>query len=379
MRQGQGSPGHYRHVRPGSACAIAATVVGYRLPIGTWERNRSQVHVATGSIFNRERSLLAMCISHLCRVLRFLFAGLLGSAGWGAGVIQAHHPKDVTYHIFQFPRDRLPTIDGDPADWEMVPAKYTIDGSHLMDTVMGKGQNLDPKDLAVEVKVGWSPHTNRLYFLYKVYDDMHNFNLARGDIFEVVVDADHSGGRYHTFDDVDAQTEARLKSTTAQNYHIFTPPAEGKAWAWVWGEQQWLIEKPWSEHAFRYDFGYKEAGELYLEFSITPFNYASFRGPKYSALHQLEAGQTIGLSWSVLDYDEHDDRYEGFWNLSHHTRMDYTASLLPNFKLLPLAARQPAADRPAARPRGRRLLRGALRRTRRAARSPRRLHRGPPQ
>jgi hypothetical protein len=140
-----------------------------------------------------------------------------------------------------------------------------------------------------------------------------------------------------------------------------------------------LIEKPWSEHAFRYDFGYKEAGELYLEFSITPFNYASFRGPKYSALHQLEAGQTIGLSWSVLDYDEHDDRYEGFWNLSHHTRMDYTASLLPNFKLLPLAARQPAADRPAARPRGRRLLRGALRRTRRAARSPRRLHRGPPQ
>lgn len=339
-----------------------------------------------------------MCVSYLYPTLRLLFVCFLGIAWLGAGVCQAHHPKGVTYHVFQFPQSRLPTIDGDPADWEMVPAKYTIDGSHLMDTVMGKGQNLDPKDLAVEVKVAWSPHTNRLYFLYKVYDDMHNFNLARGDIFEVVVDADHSGGRYHTFDDVDAQSEARLKSTTAQNYHIFTPPAEGKAWAWVWGEQQWLIEKPWSEHAFRYDFGYKEAGELYLEFSITPFNYASFRGPKYSALHQLEEGQTIGLSWSVLDYDEHDDRYEGFWNLSHHTRMDYTASLLPNFKLLPLAApesqpEQPAAaaadrgahqagrplsilpgSRPAASSRWRR-LRGALRRTRR----PRRTHRGPPQ
>lgn len=251
-------------------------------------------------------------------------------AVWG------HHPKGKTYKVFQFPEDRLPQIDGNPADWDIVPNGLMIDGSHLMDTVRGKGKNMDPKDLAVEVKVGWSAKTNRLYFLYKMDDDMHNFNLARGDIFEVVVDADHSGGRYHSFDQVDEQTEKRLKSTTAQNYHIFTPPAKGKAWAWVWGEQQWLIERPWSEHAFQYNFGFKKAGRLYLEFYLTPFNYASFRGPRYSAVHKLVAGDTIGLSWSVLDYDEDDRQYEGFWNLSHHTRMDYTASLLPDFKLLPL-------------------------------------------
>lgn len=250
--------------------------------------------------------------------------------------VAAHHRKGVTYPVFQFPSDVLPTVDGDPSDWDIVPAKYMIDGSHLMDTVMGKGKNMDPKDLAVEVKVAWSEETNRLYFLYKVRDDMFNFNFARGDIFEVVIDADHSGGRYHTFDDVDEKTEARLKSTTAQNYHIFTPNHPDKAWAWVWGEQQWLIEKPWAEHAYDYDFKQKEGGELYLEFYITPFNYASFRGPKYSAVHKLEEGETIGLSWSVLDYDEDDTTYEGFWNLSHHTRMDYTASLLVNFKLLPV-------------------------------------------
>jgi hypothetical protein len=250
--------------------------------------------------------------------------------------VYAHHREGVTYEVFQFPPEQLPKIDGDPSDWRMVPAQYTIDGSHLMDTVMGNGKRMDPEDLAVEVTVAWSPKTNRLYFLYKMHDDMHNFNPTRGDIFEVVVDADHSGGRYHSFDDVDEQTEARLKSTTAQNYHIYTPPAEGKAWAWVWGEQQWLIEKPWAEHAFEYDFAYKEAGVLYLECCITPFNYASFRGPKYSALHKMEEGQKIGLSWSVLDYDEDDTQYEGFWNLSHHTRMDYTASLLVNFTLMPL-------------------------------------------
>ena len=258
---------------------------------------------------------------------------LLLAASYGS----AHHPKGVEYKVFRFSKGATPKIDGDPSDWRNVPRAYMIDGSHLMDTVMGKGKNLDPDDLAVEVTVGWSPETNRLYFLYKVRDDMFNFNFARGDIFEVVVDADHSGGRYHTFDDVDEKIEAQLKSTTAQNYHIYTPPAKGKAWAWVWGSQQWLIEKPWAEYAFSdYDFEYKEGGTLYLEFYLTPFNYASFRGAEYSAVHKLVEGEVIGLSWSVLDYDERDDRYEGFWNLSHHTRMDSTASLLPNFRLMPL-------------------------------------------
>jgi len=257
---------------------------------------------------------------------------------------QSHYPKGVTYNIFQFPADALPTIDGDPSDWESVPKSYRIDGSHLEDTVKGKGKNMDPDDLRVEVTVGWSPKTNRLYFLYEMYDDVHNFTSDWGDIFEVVLDADHSGGRYHSFDDVDAKTEEKLKSTTTQNYHIFTPPAKGKAWAWVWGSQQWLIEKPWAEHACnKYEFGLKEPGVLYLEFSIAPFNYASFRGPEYSALHKLVEGEILGLSWSVLDYDEKDDEYEGFWNLSHHTRMDSTADLLPNFKLMPLEKKDSAS------------------------------------
>ena len=46
----------------------------------------------------------------------------------------------------------------------------------------------------------------------------------------------------------------------------------------------------------------------------------------------------------MLDYDEDDKHYEGFWNLSHNTRMDYTADLLPNFKLMPLETLKPPAD-----------------------------------
>lgn len=252
----------------------------------------------------------------------------------------AHHPPGVEYKVFQFPPDKLPTIDGEPSDWDIVPRSYVIDGSHLSDTVMGKGQNMDPLDLWVEVTVGWSPETNRLYFLYKMWDDVHNFNSERGDIFEVVLDADHSGGRYRSFDDVTPEIEERLKSTTCQNYHIFTPPGEGKPWAWVWGTQQWLIEEPWAKAAYQYDFGHMEPGWLFLEFYITPFNYASYLGPEYSAVHKLIENEIFGLSWAVLDYDEDDKVYEGFWNLSHATRMDMTADLLPNFRLMPLEAPQ---------------------------------------
>lgn len=247
----------------------------------------------------------------------------------------AHFPPGVEYPVYQFSDTRLPKIDGDPSDWSQVPAKYHIGTSALEDTVMGHGANFDPHDLDVDVVVGWNEKTNRLYFLYRVDDDMHQFSPKWGDIFEIVLDADHSGGRYHTFDDVDKKTEARLMSAQCQNYHIFIPPGPGRPWAWVWGEQQWLVGKPWSAHAYRYDFKYKEPGRLWLEFYITPFDYASYRGARFSAAHDLEENQILGLSWSVLDYDESDEKYEGFWNLSHQTRMDYTADLLPNFRLMP--------------------------------------------
>lgn len=250
--------------------------------------------------------------------------------------VNGHQPPGVEYKIYCFPDDALPVIDGDGGDWARVPAEYSVDGSHLRDTVMGKDDRMSPDDLRVEVTVAWSPTTNRLYFLYRVWDDLHNFREDWGDIFEVVLDADHSGGQYHSYSDVTPEVEEKLKSTHCQNYHIFTPPGPGRPWAWVWGSQQWLVEKPWSEHAYSYAFGPGEPGPLCLEFSISPFNYASYLGPEFSAIHKLTAGEIVGLSWSVLDYDEDNERYEGFWNLSHNTRMDRTADLLPNFRLMPL-------------------------------------------
>ena len=75
-----------------------------------------------------------------------------------------------------------------------------------------------------------------------------------------------------------------------------------------------------------------------LEFWITPFDYAPYDGPERAAVSKLEENSLIALSWAVLDFDEDHAKYEGFWNLSHATRMDSDASNLCAFRLMPLEA-----------------------------------------
>jgi len=247
----------------------------------------------------------------------------------------------VEFPIFQFPPTMIPRIDGDISDWSIVPESYAIGSDQLMDTVRGKGLHPDPDDLDVRVRVGWVEGLNRLYFLYEAQDDYWNMFYRRGDIFEVVVDADLSGGQFINNEQLDTweDNHFRFKGVHAQNYHIFTPPGEGRDWTMVWGCQPWIKNLPWSNHAYSYDFHEGESGNLVLEFWITPFDYAPYDGPERAVVSKLTENDIIGLSWSVLDYDENNGQYEGFWNLSHKTRMDSNASCQVAFRLMPLEDR----------------------------------------
>ena len=102
------------------------------------------------------------------------------------------------YRIFQFPRMAIPRIDGDFSDWDMVPDSYAIGLSELYDTHGGRGENLDPKEFDLTVKVGWVNGENRLYFYVEAYDDSWDFTDPglRQDFFELVVDGDASGGPF---------------------------------------------------------------------------------------------------------------------------------------------------------------------------------------
>jgi len=249
----------------------------------------------------------------------------------------------VEFKIFQFPANQIPRIDGRTDDWAMVPESYSIGTDQLKDTVNNTVHSKN--DLDVKVKVGWVKGLNRLYFLYEASDNYWDFksNDLHNDIFEVVVDGDLSGGPFikqmHPHAGLD-KNEAHFSfhGVHAQNYHIFTP-AEGKDWTMVWGCQPWIRALPYANAAYNYSFRHGQSGKLILEFYITAFDYAAYEGPARSVESKFTENKVIGLSWSILDYDDDQSpKYRGFWNLSHKTSMYGNASDLVAFRLMPLEA-----------------------------------------
>jgi hypothetical protein len=263
---------------------------------------------------------------------------------------------DVTFKVFQFPRDRIPRIDGDPSDWEIVPDSYAVDGSQLRDDG-GQHGAPDPKTFDLRVKVGWVKGLNQLFFLYEATKGKWEFSSPGlpGDIFEVIVDGDASGGQliYRGKGDPRRQGPAgtpdpayderigpddahwAIQGVQAQNYHIFTPAAE-KDWCMFWGAPTWVKEFPYANAATRYDFKSGGAGKLVLEFSITPFDYAGPEGPERSVPSALTENKIIGLSWAIIDFGDTPGGRHHFWNLSRHHTMVGDASQLCAFRLMPL-------------------------------------------
>ncbi len=251
----------------------------------------------------------------------------------------------VEFKIFQFPPDKIPRIDGQVDDWAIVPDTYVIGIDQLSDTVGGRLTNFNRADLDVRVRVGWVKGLNQLYFLYEASDDYWDFARTdlHNDIFELVVDGDLSGGPFikqmhPLWKNKPDDAHFSFHGVHAQNYHVFTP-SEGKDWAMVWGCQPWIKDLPYANAAQNYSFRPGQSGRYVLEFWITPFDYAPTDGPSRAVVSQLKENALIGLSWSVLDYDdEKAERFKSFWNLSHKTTMYGDASDLCAFRLMPLEA-----------------------------------------
>ncbi|WP_318186596.1 PKD domain-containing protein [Pelagicoccus enzymogenes] len=256
--------------------------------------------------------------------------------------LSALERPDAEFKVYQFGPDEIPQIDGDAADWSQVPDEYVVGTKELWED-SGKHEGLLPESIDVKVKVAWVEGLNRLYFLYEAYDDYWDFSLPglKNDTFEVVVDADLSGGplidRFRNNAEHISETEAwmSMHGTHAQNYHIFTP-AQDKDWCMLWGPGQWIKELPYANYAYSYDFEPGESGTLTLEFWITPFDYASSHGPDRSVESKLVEDKLIGLAWAIIDYDDVDStRNNGFWNLSTSHTMYGKADELVAFRLMP--------------------------------------------
>jgi len=257
------------------------------------------------------------------------------------------------YESFQFPDDRLPVIDGDLSDWEIVGGDYTQDTFQLLNFFYhdaAKRRAYDPAGFDLRVRTGYNLSTNRIYVAAEYYDDFHNMDrvtpsrreVGVDDIFELVVDADRSG-RAFVYD----ASRIRLQNTHAQNYHVYFHEREANH-LWAWGEQRWLEEEPYGKAASVYDGVHGSSGLCVLEFWVTPYNYAHPDGPQLSAPAELAAGDTIGMSYAVLDWEE--DETPGtvhFWALADTVLMYCNADFTADFVLAPREdrlERMPVAD-----------------------------------
>jgi len=247
----------------------------------------------------------------------------------------------VEFKVFQFPRTMIPRIDGDIHDWDIVPDDYIIDTEELTDEKT-PGRPMNRKSLDVKIRVGWVKGLNRLYFCYEAYDDFWNMFYRRGDIFELLIDGDLSGGDAIINPAIDKRDNYfEYQGVYAQNYHIYTPPGEGRDWAMIWGCQPWIKELPWANYAYNYSFSEGESGTLILEFYITPFDYAPYDGPGRAIPSKLTENAIIGLTWTIIDYDANNDNRNynddnGFWSISHNRNSYRDANTCIAFRLMPL-------------------------------------------
>ncbi len=290
------------------------------------------------------------------RMASRVFIMLLAAA---AGRAVALEKPQITYQVFQFPANQIPRVDGNVADWALVPDSYIVGTDQLIDTSR-RNATPNPATLDVRVRIGWVKGLNRLYFLYEAYDDYWDFSLPglHNDTFEIVVDGDASGGalidkghrEFWTSKHVGesaAVPDDRISSDAAhwavhgvhaQNYHIFTPALD-KDWTMAWGAPTWTKEFPWANAATSYEFEPGGKGRLVLEFWVTPFDYAGPEGPQRAVESVLTENKIIALGWAILDYDNvENNQRSGFWNLSPRHTMYGDASALCAFRLMPLEA-----------------------------------------
>ncbi len=254
----------------------------------------------------------------------------------------------VEFKIFQFPHDMIPRIDGDSADWDIVPDSYAVGMNELVDNVYDAP--VDTADKDVRIRVGWVQGMSRLYFCFESYDDYWRISddSLINDIFEIVVDADLDGSavikQMHPDQETIGTNELHytMHGVFSQNYHVFTPPGP-KEWCFVWGCANWAKYLPYANAAYSVDFEDDGSGRLVAEFFITPFDYASCRGPENAVISTLTENEIIGLTWGVSDYDEYIDpakpvgnNYDGQFNLSHQKGWFTHGANLCAFRLMPI-------------------------------------------
>jgi len=249
---------------------------------------------------------------------------LVASTSW------AHLPVDVVFPAVQFPDGNIPNIDGNLVDWDVITEGYWINHEQLTETVKGVGTAWDATDLALRAIVGYNPNTNKLYVMEDRFDDQI-WVTTGWEPMEMVFDADHSGGMFNVWPDVDDQDQKDLlHGSHAQNYGW----NQGGPGLNHWGKAQWITEAPYGAFAKTQTVDEGGEGQFHAEYQLTPFDNLNWNGIDQSTIGSLVENNITGYHFTIIDSDV--ETYEGYWTLSGATDSYFQGDLLSDFFLAPI-------------------------------------------
>jgi hypothetical protein len=242
-----------------------------------------------------------------------------------ASVAWAHLPADVTYFAVQLPDTYIPVLDGDVSEWDIVPPAYVIPTEEMYEQLAGLGKGgagVDLSDLALRSVCGWNDSLNRLYFMAEVFDDLHQIDRPdpqcnwTDDCWEIMIDANHSGGSHNWFSDLTEEESKRLVNAEAQQNILALPPVQDVYFT-NFSAGTWTTI-PGDYFDIGWDFTGDEFGEstYYYELFIYPFDDLNWEGPDVSVHADLTEGEIIGCGWAFGDFDELSDAYDSYWTIS---------------------------------------------------------------
>jgi hypothetical protein len=241
-----------------------------------------------------------------------------------AGSVSGHAPVGETFFAAQFPDNGVPTIDGNPSDWDIVPeTPYHIRNDRMQGSdpsiALKDPGTTDPSDLSMNSVIGWNESANKIYFLIEIFDDVHNVDrddvakFWEDDDVEININGDNTG-----------QDEANLEGEPYNNhyYGFVVPPVEGQSFFpfSLGNTSEWLV--PGSDVL---DFGWSFTGEqfgestYYYETAMQVFlTIPRTESPTIddTEILDLEEGEEIHFSIDIGDFDEPGQTYDSFWSVS---------------------------------------------------------------
>ena len=179
----------------------------------------------------------------------------------------AHDPPGFLGGVFQWPESALPVLDGDLAEWDVIPSDYWIteqdlvQSSERVDVYTGP---LDVSSIAVRMITTWNEETNRAYWAMERFDDMSMGGSS--DDLEGVLDADHSGGNFWNLEGQTDEEIARTRGRHAQTHHWYFDAGFSEKWTWFW-----MTQADWYDDPEYTDNGHSVVGEVGSNTELTQF------------------------------------------------------------------------------------------------------------